>query len=77
MPGNDNSSSNPVADIAIIALLTMIFSGIGTISTAILGWRNEIRNNTETKLKIEKLELEIKELKAKEAEKDKLIVVKK
>ncbi len=63
--------------IPTIALFTMIFTGIGTFSTLILGWRNEIRNTTETKLKIEKLELEIAELKSKKEEKEKIIIASK
>ena len=69
-----DSESNPIVRLAIIVVLTMIFTGIGTISNLILGWRNDIRNKQETTLKIEKLELEIAELKSQKEEKEKIII---
>lgn len=52
-----------IPDALTISFLTLIVVAVGTISTLILGWRNEIRNKRETQLRIEKLELEIAELK--------------
>jgi cytochrome c biogenesis factor len=54
-----------------VSTFTLVFTALGTVSTLILGWRNEKRIIKETKLKIEKLELELTELKSKEEEKKK------
>jgi hypothetical protein len=59
-----------------VSFFTMIFTGIGTFSTLILGWRNERRTNIETDLKLEKLALEVAELKSKDKEKEPKIILK-
>jgi hypothetical protein len=48
-----------------IAFASMIILGVGTFSTLILTWGSYRKNAIETKLRIEKLELEIAELKLK------------
>ena len=46
-----------------ISFVTAVLFAIATISTLIFSWRNDRRNKIETGLRIEKLELEIIELK--------------
>jgi hypothetical protein len=66
----DMAAAGWIGQSMFIALVSMIITAIGTCSTLILGWRNEKRAVSETKLKIEKLELEIAELKLKKAIQD-------
>ena len=63
-----------IPDAVTISLLTLIILTVSTISAIILGWRNENRNKIETQLRIEKLELEIAELKDKQEETAELII---
>jgi hypothetical protein len=70
-----HEKSDVPKEVIIIAFFTMIFSGIAAFSNLILGWRNDVRNNTETKLKIEKLELEIAELRKNKEEEGKSKII--
>jgi hypothetical protein len=42
-----------------LSLAALCISAVGTVSTVILGWRNERRQSAEFKLKIEQLELQL------------------
>jgi hypothetical protein len=66
----------PDPTILYITACAMIFTGIGTFSTLIFSLIKERRETRETKLRIEKLELEIAELKSKEEEKKPKITMK-
>lgn len=48
-----------------VAALTFIVSSIGTASTILLGWRMDRRQAHEAALKIEQLELQVRELRLK------------
>jgi hypothetical protein len=52
-----------------IALAAMLIAGIGTASTLVLGWRNEIRSSREANLKNRILEKQLNEFEEKEKEK--------
>lgn len=54
-----------IPDALTISFLTLIVVAIGTVSTLILSWRNEIRNKKETELRMKKLEFEIADLEKK------------
>ena len=50
-----------------VSFLALIISALGTASTIMLGWRSERRQADESRLKIEQLELQLAEARAKAA----------
>ena len=48
----------------ILGLLALCFTGLGTISSVVLGWRTERRQAAESKLRIEQLEIQLAQARA-------------
>lgn len=63
-------------DAVTVAFSAMIVTAIGTLSTLIIAWRNERRSKIETDLRIQKLELEIANLKSADEDKKKIVISK-
>ena len=63
---SDLSATNYVGLFAVlISVVTLIVATVGTAFTIMLGWRADRRQNEEFKLKIEQLELDLDEARAK------------
>ncbi|HEX8399884.1 MAG TPA: hypothetical protein VF644_20810 [Pyrinomonadaceae bacterium] len=60
---SEPSVDSPTISPRDIAFISMIILGIGTLSTIILAWMNQRKVAIEARLRIEKLELEIEQLK--------------
>jgi hypothetical protein len=51
----------------LVSFLALVISSLGTASTIMLGWRSERRQAEESRLKIEQLELQLADVRAKAA----------
>jgi hypothetical protein len=70
-PDNQNRISLPPRDdsiITLVAVCTAVISAIGTISTIILAWRSDRRDEREKELRIKQLERELESAKQPELE---------
>ncbi len=54
-----------VAITAVTSALILVITSISTASTILLEWRNDHRQDQETRLKIKQLELQLKEMRSK------------
>ncbi|MGA7674324.1 MAG: hypothetical protein WCA78_04670 [Rhizomicrobium sp.] len=65
MSASKQATPEPPSLAMLVSLGALLVTGMGTASTIVLGWRNEKRQAMEFKLKIEQLELQLAEAKAK------------